>query len=76
MVFVFAEFPVQCSELGCAFDTPGCSLVDVDVGDTVLGVLFYVEGDGCETDGFAGDPANALEGEDGFGVIGEGFVLG
>jgi hypothetical protein len=39
------------------------------------GVLFAVQSDGSEGDGFAGQPADALEGEDGVGVVREGLVL-
>lgn len=67
--------PIECAELGRAFDAAGSRLLDVDVGYVVFGVLLCVEGDGGEGDGFAGPPADALKGEDGVGVIGEGFVL-
>lgn len=42
----------------------------------VFDVLLGVEGYGGEADGFARPPADTLEGEDGVGVVGEGFVLG
>ena len=63
--------------LGRAFETSRCCLVDVDVDGGGRGgaVLFDVKSDGGEGDGFAGQPADALEGEDGVSVRGEGFVL-
>jgi hypothetical protein len=52
-------------------------LVDFDVvaafgGGAGVDVLGY----GGGADAFAGEPADALEGEDGLGAVGEGFVLG
>lgn len=76
VVIVLALYPIECADLAGAFDTTGRGLVDIDVGETcIIDVLLYVEGDSCEGDGFTGEPADALQGEDGVGVIGEGFVL-
>lgn len=57
MVVVLAFGPVQDPDLGGAFYAAGGGLVDVDVGEGCVGgvlVLFYVEVDGGEADGFAG----------------------
>jgi hypothetical protein len=52
-------------------------LVDVNMDVAgVVGVLLYMQGDGCEGDGFACPPADALEGEDRVSVVGECLVLG
>jgi len=40
------------------------------------GVGAEVLGYGGGADGFAGEPADALEGEDGLGAVGDGFFLG
>lgn len=62
MVIVLALYPVECAKLRGAFDTACRGLVNVNVREAcVVGVLLYVEGNGCESDGFAGEPANALE---------------
>lgn len=76
VVIVLALHPVEDPDLGRAFDAASCGLLDVDVCGAGFVVLFHIQGDGCETDGFTGEPADALEGEDGVGVVGEGFVLG
>lgn len=44
-------------------------------GAFVVCVFFDREDYGCETDCFAGEPGDALEGEEVVCVIGEGFVL-
>jgi len=75
VVIVCVLDPVERAQLGRAFDAAGCGLLDVDVGYVVFGVLLCVEGDGGEGDGFACPPADALEGEDGVGIVGEGFIL-
>ena len=76
MVFVLALLPIELAQLGCAFDSSSGCLLDIDVDHAlVVGVLLAVESDGCETDGFACEPANALEYEDGVGVVGKGLVL-
>jgi hypothetical protein len=68
--------PGEFAEFGRTFDATCGSLVDVDVCVAfVIGVLLAVQGNGCERDGLAGDPADALECEDGISVVGEGFVL-
>lgn len=52
------------------------ALFGVEVRDALgVGVLRDGEGDGGFGEGFAGDPAYALEGELGFRVVGEGLVL-
>ena len=61
--------------LSCAFDASRSGLVNVDMCYAVFLVLLCVEGYGCETDGLARPPADALEGEDRISVVGEGFVL-
>ena len=76
MVLMLSELPGQFSGFRRAFDAAGGRLVDVDVCVPVLGgVLLYVERYGREGDGFARQPADALEGEDCVGVIGESLVL-
>jgi hypothetical protein len=76
VVGVRAGLPVEFTDFGGALDAAGRGLLDINVGVPVVsGVLFAVQGDGREGDGFAGYPADALEGEDGVGVVGEGFVL-
>ena len=76
MIIVLIERPGQLAELRCTFDATSCSLVDVDVCISgLVSVLLDVQGDGCEGDGFASNPANALEGEDSIGVVREGLVL-
>jgi len=76
VVVVRAFGPVELAEFGGAFDAASSGLLDVDVCVPVLrGVLFAVESDGGEGDGFAGQPADALEGEYGVGVVREGLVL-
>jgi len=69
--------PVELAELRRAFDAAGGGLDDVDVheGGLGLGVLLDMEGEGREADCFAGEPPDALEGENGLGAVGEGFVL-
>lgn len=63
MILVFSHSPIQGSQFGCSLDSTGGGLLDVDVDDAVVAdVLFCVEGDGGEGDGFAGPPADALEG--------------
>ena len=76
MVIVLSELPVELPQLRRAFDAPSRGLLDVDVREAfVVGVLLDVEVDICEADGFALEPADALEGEDGVGVVGERLVL-
>lgn len=70
--------PVQRPQLGGAFYAARHDLVKVDVGDggvVCVGILLQVLGDGGHADGFAGEPADALEGEDGVGVAGFFFIL-
>jgi hypothetical protein len=76
MIGVGAERPVEFTQLGGPLDAACDSLLDVDVGFSVVGgILFGMQGYGCEGEGFARQPADALEGEDGVGVVREGFVL-
>lgn len=76
MVLVWSISPIQDTLLRGALDSTGGRLVDVDVGDAgFVNVLLDGEGDGGEVDGFALEPADALEGEDGVGWIGEGLGL-
>lgn len=63
MVSVLAELVVEDAQLGRAFDAAGRGLLDVDVRyGCVVYVFLGVEGDGCEGDGFAREPADALLG--------------
>ena len=55
---MIAESPVQCAQLGRAFDAAGRRLRDVDVG----GVFVDGEGYGGVGDGFAEEPGDALLG--------------
>lgn len=76
MVVVWSISPVQDSLFGGSLDSASGGLVDVDVGDAgFVDVLLDGEGDGGEVDGFALEPADALEGEDGVGWVGEGLGL-
>ena len=83
-VRVRAELVVEAAVLLGALDAAGDDLRDVDVDDVVGGgvwglgrgrVLGHVEGDGGGGEGLAGEPADALEGEDGLNGVGEGLVL-
>ncbi len=74
--------PVQDAVLVGGADAAGGDLGDVDVdgrvgggGGGVRGVLADGQGDGGEGDGFAEEPGEALEGEEGVDGIGEGVVL-
>lgn len=68
--------PIESSEFGCTFDTAGCRLIDVDVWSVVfIDVLFDMQSDCCEGDGFTGPPTYALKSENWIGIVGEGFVL-
>ncbi len=76
MVLVLADLPIELAVLGGTLDAAGGRLLNVDVDvAAVVGVLLDVESDGGEANGFARPPANALQGEDGVGVVGEGLVL-
>lgn len=75
MVLVLALRPVQRALLRRALDAPRRRLVDVDVRHPVFQVLLRVQRDGREADGFARPPSDALEDEDGIGVVREGFIL-
>jgi hypothetical protein len=73
---VWAVVVVQGAVLGGAFEAAGDELVDLNVVGAFRGFRGpEVLGYGCRADGFAGEPADALEGEDGFGAVGEGFLL-
>lgn len=77
VIFMSAHLPVERAVLGCTFDSTRGGLVDVDMGDgCIVSVLFDGEVDAGDADGFTLPPANALEGENCVGIIGEGFVLG
>lgn len=72
--------PVQRAVLDRAFETAGYELIDLNVcgWGIVLasrGRLVEVLGYGCCTKGFSGQPADALQGENGVESIGEGLVL-
>lgn len=59
-----------------ASETATDGLISVDVLDAVLvSVVFDGDVDGGNGDGFAGDPAHALESEELVTVIAHGFVL-
>ena len=83
-VLVLAVHKVEAALLGRARQARG-GLDDVDARHlgAVLGrgregrvlVLRYVEVDGGQGDGLADEPADALEGEDGLGAVGERLVL-
>lgn len=76
-VAVGARGPVEHALLGGALEAAGEGLVDDDFGDAgVGGDLARVLGDGGDADGLAHEPGDALEGEDGVGVVGEGLLLG
>lgn len=76
MVLVWSIRPIQDTLLRGSLDSAGGGLVDVDVGDTgFVDVLLDGEGDGGKVDGFALEPADALEGEDSVGWVGEGLGL-
>lgn len=76
VVLVLALAPVQLAVLGGALDAAGAGRLDVDDGEAVHDLLGDGESDGREADGLALEPADALEGEDGLGRVGEGLVLG
>jgi hypothetical protein len=62
---VAAVLPVQCARLRAAFQAGGSELFYVDLygGFAVFaggGRLLQVLGDGCETNGFTGQPSDAL----------------
>ena len=77
MVLVWSISPIQDTLLRGALDSTGGGLVDVDVGDArFVDVLLDGEGDGGQVDGFALEPADALEGENSVGRVGEGLGLG
>lgn len=76
--------PVQDPIFICRGDPARGDGDEVDVQDTLVvvfvvrgfvGVLGYGDGDGGEGDGFAQEPGQALQGEDGVGGVGEGGVL-
>lgn len=67
--------PVKHAVLGGALDAAGASRLDIDDGDAVLDLLADGESDGREADGLALEPADALEREDGLGVIRVDLVL-
>jgi hypothetical protein len=70
------ECPVQLAQLRRSFDAAGCRLIDVNVSvASFVGVLLDMQGDGCEANGSSLPPADALEGQEGIRVVGEGLVL-
>lgn len=75
VVLVRVLGPVDHAVLGSALDAAGGRRLDVDDGDAVLDLLGDGESDGRDADGLALEPANALEREDGLGIIGDGLVL-
>ena len=61
MIFVRANYPIECSIFRGTFESTGRRLINVDVWNLVfVNVLFDVESDGGEGDGFARKPAYAL----------------
>lgn len=74
---VAARGPVEYAQLRAAGDAAREGLLDVDVRVRVgrPRVLARVQRDGGAADDGAFEPGDALEGEDGVGVVGEGFVL-
>lgn len=76
VVGVLARLVVQGAQLRGAGEPARRGLLDVDVHDAVgVRVLLNVQVDRGDADGLAREPADALEGEDGLGVVGEGLVL-
>ena len=70
VVAVLFELPVERARLGGAFDATGRGLIDVYMGDfIVVYVLLDMEGDGCDSDSLAREPANALENENGVNIV-------
>lgn len=69
--------PVKGALLRAAFKATRDKLVDVDLrSGTVLGsVVFKVQGYSCGSEGFAGQPADTLKGENGVKGIGDTLVL-
>jgi len=77
MVAVGTLDPVQGAQLRSALEPARGRLVNVNVHDAgFVGVLLDVKVDGRQPDGFARQPADALEREHGVWIVGEGFVLG
>lgn len=75
VVLVSVLGPVELAVLsGTLNATSGCRR-DVNVGDVVNLGLLDGEGDGGKTDGLALEPSDALEGEDGLGIVGESLGL-
>lgn len=78
-VAVLAEDVVEAAVLGRALEPAGCRLVDVHECDLFLGLVggvgkVFVFADGevdcCEADGFAREPADALQGQGRVGAVG------
>jgi len=59
-IFMISIYPIKGTVLGRARDAAGGDLLDIDMGKAVFNVFGDCEGDGCEGDGFAQEPAYAL----------------